>query len=128
MRSLGYTQLADDAEQRLDRSPEGTYREVDPSTLHRVVVDPLADEEVLIHGQSDATFRKAVLEYWNFSRVDRKSGWRIMDERGNDISDSPLSSFSGVATIVAGGETRSVTTDWEEETYSTMDSGVEYYE
>ncbi len=145
LEAQGKTELAAQAERELQTSPAAFYRDVDHSTLNRVVVDRIADEEMLIHGKADTTFREAALEYWGFSRIDRDSRWIILDDAGNDITDSPLSSFAGIAAIAAEGEMQSaplgsgeevsaaVGSDEsegseEEETFSSIDSGVEFYD
>ena len=60
-------------------------------------------EEAVIDGDYATSFRKAMQdeEIWVFSRISRDSKWIITDDRGNDISDKPLSFFDGIARIEA---------------------------
>ncbi len=99
----------------MDKDPTQSYREVDPTKYHRVVMDPVSGEEIVVHGKQDTSLRRAVIRYWGFSRFRRRSGWIIVDESGNDVTDLPLSSLEGIATITDEGESS-----------STLDSGTEF--
>ncbi|MHA1770453.1 MAG: hypothetical protein ACTSYL_07440 [Candidatus Thorarchaeota archaeon] len=127
-RSRGYDHLAEDQEQRMDESPEGAYRGVDTSTIHRVIVDPATKEEIVVHGRDDTTFREAVRKYWGFSQIDRGSRWIITDSRGNDITESGLSLYDGIATIREMDQAPPEREEARETDFSTLDSSVEYYD
>ncbi|MFO7837634.1 MAG: hypothetical protein R6V83_13410 [Candidatus Thorarchaeota archaeon] len=88
------------ADQR-DRS----FTEVDTSQLHRVVIDNLTGEEKVISGSQDVTFRSAAQKNWPFERIDKKSNWVIVDERGNDITDKKLSDYHEITRIQLKHET-----------------------
>ncbi len=68
--------------------------------LHRVVVDKISGEEVVVHGAPETTFRDAVQEYWGSSILGRHPKWSVYDERGEDISNEPLSSYDGVSFVL----------------------------
>jgi len=57
--------------------------------------------EAVIDGDHTTSFRKAMQdeETWVFSQISRDSKWIITDDRGNDISNKPLSFFDGIARI-----------------------------
>ena len=58
-------------------------------------------EEAVIDGDPAVSFRRAMQdeEIWVFSQISRDSKWIVTDDRGNDISDKPLSFFDGMARI-----------------------------
>ena len=76
-------------------------RPIDTSIAHRVVRDMATKEEAVIDGDPAVSFRRAMQdeEIWVFSQISRDSKWIITDDRGNDISDKPLSFFDGMARI-----------------------------
>lgn len=125
---LGHFDVDEALDEQMDKSPEGAYHSVDTSTIHRVIVDPATKEEIVVHGRDNTTFRDAVRKYWGFSQIDRGSNWIITDERGNDISDSSLSLFDGIAKIRIVGDLPVDTPESSEADYSSLDSSVEYYD
>ncbi len=76
-------------------------RPIDTSIAHRVIRDMATKEEAVIDGDHATSFRKAMKdeEIWVFSQISRDSKWIITDDRGNDISNQPLSLFDGIARI-----------------------------
>jgi len=76
-------------------------RPIDTSIAHRVIRDMATKAEAVIDGDHTTSFRKAMQdeETWVFSQISRDSKWIITDDRGNDISNKPLSFFDGIARI-----------------------------
>jgi hypothetical protein len=76
-------------------------RPIDTSIAHRVIRDMATKEEAVIDGPHSTSFKEAMQdeEIWVFSQISRDSKWIITDDRGNDISNKPLSFFDGVARI-----------------------------
>jgi hypothetical protein len=69
-------------------------------TLTRVV--KIADEQkdYFIRGSAGITIRNALIDAWPFGDYDPTLSWHVIDISGNDISDVPLSSVNGTATVV----------------------------
>jgi len=76
-------------------------RPIDTSIAHRVIRDMATKEEAVIDGDHAISFRMAMKdeEIWVFSQISSDSKWIITDDRGNDISNQPLSFFDGIARI-----------------------------
>ncbi len=107
----------------------------DPSQIQRVIIDIYTNEEYIITGAPDETFRESSKRDWQFHSFDSGSAWIIKDEHGNDISNKALSSYNGIAKIesVAPMESRRALDDSEKaihatEEYSDIDRGVEFYD
>ncbi|MHA1857814.1 MAG: hypothetical protein ACTSUU_00035 [Candidatus Thorarchaeota archaeon] len=116
----------DDVERRESRSFEGfAYEEVDTAEIRRVVTDRSSGKEVIVCGTADTTFRQAALDYWDFD-IDRDSDWLVEDDRGNDISDTPLGSYGGLAFLAVRGMGASGTD--RSPGSRGIDAGVEFYD
>ena len=76
------------------------YKAQDPSTWMRVIRDGPNGQEFIITGDREETFAQACKANWYFESVKRKSKWYIKDERGNDVSDSPLGSVDSIFTLI----------------------------
>lgn len=111
------------------------HREFDSSKLTRVVVDSYTETEHIISGTPDETYRNACTRDWQFESISKKGGWIILDEKGNDITSSPLSSYQGIARIQSiipleryeSTEDAPDTQDAQDQ-YSDMERGVEFYD
>ncbi|MHA2027049.1 MAG: hypothetical protein ACW98U_14205 [Candidatus Thorarchaeota archaeon] len=108
------------------RQAAGLYEPADPSLYTRAVRDGRDGAEYLISGAKTTLFRKACLDNWQFVKVDKKSNWTIVDERGNDVSNEPMSRFDGVFTLI-GSYTQDEPSD-ESDEYSSIHDSVEYYD
>ncbi len=71
----------------------------DPSILKRVIREPETGQEIIVSGRADTTFREALRRGWAFRGLSEDSEWIVVDDRGNDISDRPLSEYDGIAEI-----------------------------
>ena len=58
------------------------------------------NKDYFIQGSSDTSIRKALLENWPFSEHDKKSTWHVVDEIGNDVTNTPLNLLNGISTVV----------------------------
>ncbi|MGY5860699.1 MAG: hypothetical protein RTU63_15130 [Candidatus Thorarchaeota archaeon] len=76
------------------------YKAQDPSTCMRVIKDGPDGLEFIISGDREETFAQACRANWYFESVKRKSKWLIVDERGNDVSDSPLGLVDSIFTLI----------------------------
>ena len=79
--------------------PNRAFRMHDPSVLVRAVYDRDSGEECLIRGKSGMTYREAVERHWTFTQIPRDSAWYLIDEAGNDVSDSTLDSYDGLVYV-----------------------------
>jgi len=108
-----------------------------PSHIARVLVYRNGNEEHIVNGEPSSTFREVCLIDWPFSSISKSSQWDVVDERGNNISNSTLESYYGIAEIrVRGivttrgyhvGEPNGFHDDKSEE-YTSIDQGVTYYD
>lgn len=107
------------------------YRERDPTICERVIKDGSDGPEYLISGPQEETFGQACKEQWQFLKTDKHSSWIIKDERGNDITNSPLGSYDSIAIIVGtyGSEyfTGEAESDLPSE-YTSIEDGTEYFD
>jgi hypothetical protein len=72
----------------------------DKQAIRRVVKDPVSNEEKIVFGPEGTTYREACRSSWPFSGIRRSEQWIVVDERGNDISNQVLESYSGLAQII----------------------------
>ncbi|MHA1480096.1 MAG: hypothetical protein ACTSQZ_01560 [Candidatus Thorarchaeota archaeon] len=110
-----------------------TYRPLDPTFIQRVIIGELIGQEVIVSGPPEMTYRDACLDDWQFKLIQRGSEWIIVDERKNDITNTPLASYHGIAKIVQIGvsaihRTSAYAKEEEEQEKPTSDYGVEYYD
>ena len=106
----------------------------DPSHISRVVSDPNSNEEYIISGEPNLTFRAACLTDWSFKHIPRSGNWIIKDERGNDISNTRLVDYDSVAIMdyrkpeePSIEEYRKKLDDRSDE-YTSIDQGVTFYD
>ncbi len=102
------------------------YSDPNPSLFSRVVRDGIEGVEKLVTGSEKTTFREACLDNWQFKSVVRKSDWMVRDERGNDVTDQPLSRFDGVLYIE--GDYPIMESSNESDEYTSIHDSVEYYD
>jgi hypothetical protein len=116
--------------------PALVARSYDPSSVNRAIIDHNTGKEYVISGRSDQTFRSTCLEIWVFTSMRKKSDWTIIDDKGNDISEAPLSSYDGVAQIgslgpmceeLVGDEATEEYSDSAREN-SDLERGVKFYD
>jgi hypothetical protein len=55
--------------------------------------------EYFIHGTPETTFGEALRDSWPFEDHDIKSKWRIVTEKGADVTKSKLSSHEGTVMV-----------------------------
>jgi hypothetical protein len=101
------------------------YSATDPSILGRVVNDGPEGHEYIVHGSGETSFREACTANWQFKYIDRKSDWIAVDNRGNDVSDEPLSRSDGLFTLIRQNGTDELSDRVDES--SSIDDSVEYY-
>jgi hypothetical protein len=107
------------------------YQERDPTICERVVKDGPDGAEYLISGFEKVTFRNACREHWQFVKTRKSSSWIVKDERGNDITDSSLESFDGIAMIVGTYGAEYYTGESESDLpsdYTSIEDSTEYYD
>ena len=109
------------------------HRARDPTVIQRVIMGGIIGQEVIVSGPPEMTYRDACLDDWQFKLIQRGSEWIIVDERKNDITNTPLASYHGIAKIVQIGasavhRTSAYTKEEKEQRESTSDYGVEYYD
>jgi hypothetical protein len=105
------------------------FKELDPARCARVIRDGDNGPELIITGSCDDTFGQACRANWLFKSVNRKSKWFIKDERGNDVTETPLRSVDGIFIIYSerGLKVKNHDSDESDENYSYRDS-VTYYD
>ncbi|MDF1538595.1 MAG: hypothetical protein P1Q69_06805 [Candidatus Thorarchaeota archaeon] len=107
-----------------------------PSLMQRVVFDEITRKEHIISGTPSQSFRSACKDDWVFRSMKASDGWIIKDERGNDISDTSLTDYQGIATLASTEPAKSSGSYYdkeEEETdrteeYSDIERGVTFYD
>ncbi len=116
-------------------TPQAAYRAVDPSKMTRGVIDSTTMREHIISGAPTDSFRTACLNAWDFDQINKKKGWIVVDEKGNDITDLDLSRYHGIATIKSLIPTDryepskdTIDTQDSKDEYSDMDRGVKFYD
>ena len=71
-----------------------------PDDLYtRVILHEGSKSEVLIYGKENVSVREALLDDWPFAQNLKKGAWYVVDASGNDVTDSALSRFEGIARI-----------------------------
>ncbi|MFW9920673.1 MAG: hypothetical protein ACFFED_13800 [Candidatus Thorarchaeota archaeon] len=120
--------------QELDTSMS-MYKARDNELITRVVIDPYTNSEHIISGAPDNTYRDACLSDWPFKSLNKRSGWIVTDEKGNDITNARLTSYQGIARIQSilpiekYESTRDdLDTQDSKDEYSDMDRGVKFYD
>jgi hypothetical protein len=64
----------------------------------RVICDSQSGEERIVRGHPNSSIQEILEDDWPFSRKARGE-WYVTDERGNDITNWPISNWEGIATI-----------------------------
>ncbi|MBE0526404.1 MAG: hypothetical protein IH631_05640 [Candidatus Thorarchaeota archaeon] len=62
-------------------------------------------KDYFIKGVGDTPIREVLLENWPFSEHDKDSKWYVVDELGNTVTNSPLSSLDSIATVTIEEDT-----------------------
>ncbi len=58
------------------------------------------NKDYFIRGVGDTSISEILLDDWPFSEQDSDSNWHVVDEQGNDVTSSPLSSITGTMSVV----------------------------
>ncbi len=58
------------------------------------------NKDYFIRGVGDTSIKDVLLENWPFSEQDPDSNWHVVDEKGNDVTGEPLSSITGIMSVV----------------------------
>ena len=67
--------------------------------VNRVVKIPGARMEHFIYGTPETTFEQALRDNWPFKDRDIKSKWKIVTDKGVDVTKSALSSHEGTVMV-----------------------------
>ncbi len=111
------------------RSKRRGFKDSFISEYQRIVRNDVDGEDYIVNGAASTTFREACLENWQFLYVKRKSSWFVKDDKGNDISEVPLSVYGGKAILVSEYVTESYRGSTDETAdYSDSNESVEYYD
>ena len=113
----------------ISRKRKRILTERDSTKYRRVVRDGVDGSEVLVFGSENTTFRDACIASWQFESANRNSNWLVKDDRGNDITNSLLSSFGGIAVLIGdyGTQSHRESLDTSAE-YSDLRDSVEYFD
>ncbi|MHA1907535.1 MAG: hypothetical protein ACW98Y_09600 [Candidatus Thorarchaeota archaeon] len=117
-------------------SPSSLQAQVkkDPTHISRVVGEPTSGEEHIINGKPEWTYRNTLLSDWPFKSIPRSSEWFVKDERGNDISNTPLGQYNSIASLEYRAPAKSNLDEYREkledrsDEYTSIDQGVTYYD
>ncbi|MFW9768662.1 MAG: hypothetical protein ACFFF9_17210 [Candidatus Thorarchaeota archaeon] len=66
--------------------------------VSRVVRDSERGTELIVKADPYATIRETLEDDWPFKKK-KSSRWYLLDERGNDVTDRPISDWDGIAVI-----------------------------
>ena len=69
-------------------------------TIARTVKLANKQKDYFIRGAGDTPIKEAILENWPFHELDKDSNWHVVDDLGNDVTNNPLSSLNGTATVI----------------------------
>ena len=113
---------------RKARKRHGRYKDSGSTIFKRVIRDGYDGLEFIVDGYENTTFGEACKDQWQFESVRKNSDWFIKDERGNDITNEFLISYSGISILLAEykSEKKERASDRSDE-YSIHDS-VTYYD
>lgn len=107
----------------------------DPSLTQRVVFDTIIRKEYIISGTYSQSFRSACKDDWVFRSMGANDDWIIQDERGNDISNLPLSEYQGIAKLVSTESDKAPDSYYDRiedsdksDEYTDMERGVTFYD
>ncbi|MFW9805814.1 MAG: hypothetical protein ACFFFK_03725 [Candidatus Thorarchaeota archaeon] len=82
------------ARQNRSTIPEAPMDEI----CSRVIRDFQSGEEKIVRGHPNSSIQELLEDHWPFNGKVRGE-WYVTDERGNDITNWPLSNWEGIATI-----------------------------
>ena len=74
-------------------------------TINRTVRIADKQKDYFIRGAVDTPIKEVLLDNWPFDEQDPDSKWHVVDNRGNDVTNAPLSSLDGTATVVIEEDT-----------------------
>jgi hypothetical protein len=66
--------------------------------LSRLVRDQVSRKEIIIDGHENTSIREILKDSWPFDQK-MDSEWYITDEKGNDVTNWPISNWDGIAHI-----------------------------
>jgi hypothetical protein len=69
-------------------------------TITRTVKIADKQKDYFIQGAVDTPIKKVLLDNWPFDEQDPDSKWHVVDNRGNDVVNAPLSSLDGTAIVI----------------------------
>ncbi|MFW9847881.1 MAG: hypothetical protein ACFFF4_02010 [Candidatus Thorarchaeota archaeon] len=106
----------------------------DSTQISRVIINTITGEECIINGKPEWSYRMSLLADWPFKDIPKSGDWIVKDERGNDITNTPLIQYNSIASIeyvirdvVESGDSR-VKEDEQRDDYTSIDQGVTYYD
>jgi len=71
---------------------------VNTRKVSRVIRDSESGTELIVKTDPYATIREVLEEDWPFKKKKSKD-WYLVDEKGNDVTDWPISNWDGIAEI-----------------------------
>ena len=72
----------------------------DRDTVTRVLVSDVSEKEYFVYGELDETVREAVLTDWPFKDNLKDDDWRVLDSRGNDVTDKMYTEVEGTLRVI----------------------------
>ena len=72
----------------------------DRDTVVRVLISDVTEKEYFVYGELDETVREAVLTDWPFKGKLKDDDWRVLDDRGNDVTDKMYMEVEGTLKVV----------------------------
>jgi hypothetical protein len=97
-------------------------------------VDSGSNDEHLIAGDPNWTYRTTLLKDWPFKNIPKSGEWIVKDERGNDISNTPLGQYDSIASLEYRMSEETSIREYQEkeddrsDEYTSIDQGVTYYD
>ena len=82
------------AMQRMARLPDSP----DDDIMSRVIRDSRSGVETIVQAQPNSTIREVLEDDWPFEK-NAAGEWYLVDERGNDVSNWPISNWDGIVVI-----------------------------
>lgn len=58
------------------------------------------EKEYLVQGKGETSIKHILSSDWPFDEYEHSSVWYVVDEQGNDITNQPLSSIDGTASVI----------------------------
>jgi hypothetical protein len=69
-------------------------------TITRTVKIADKQKDYFIQGAVDTPIKEVLLDNWPFDEQNQDSKWHVVDNRGNDVANAPLSSLDGTAIVI----------------------------